>query len=138
MSPETENSDQLPDALVERLRARDRGIPMLTPAVDRALAEAARSQFAARRKPSRDRRLRYPAAAAAALALAALLIVRPFGESVVETRLADDIDGSGSVDILDAFALARERQADPAAISQRRVDELADRIVSLGAVGAVL
>lgn len=133
MKPETEPFDSLPDALVERLRDRERSVAMLTPAVDRAVTEAARAQFAPRReRPAVDRRWQIPAAAAAAVALLALFISRPFDQTGVESpRLADDIDGSGEVDILDAFALARARRDDPAAVSQARIDEITARIVAL-------
>lgn len=140
MNPDTEDLDQLPDAIVARLSARDRKVSMLTPAVDRAIRDAARAQFASRplRRAAR-RHLVYPAAAAAVLVLAALLIVRPFDEADNRAlRLADDVDGSGQVDILDAFALARARAADPRSVSQRRIDELTDRIVSLDDPGAAL
>jgi hypothetical protein len=136
MSQENEQYDQLPDAIVERLRARDRAVPMLTPSADRAVADRARAQFAPR-SPSAPARRRYGpavAAVAAAAALVALFIARPLDDRRAESmRLADDVDGSGQVDILDAFALARARRDDPGAVSQERIDALADRIVSLGA-----
>ena len=140
MSQQTEPLDQLPEALVERLRARDRAISVLTPAVDRAVAAAARAQFAPRRsRAAARRRWYYPAAAAAAAALVALILIRPFDQSAVEQRrLADDVDGSGQVDILDALALARARAADPDSVSQGRIDDLTDRIVSLGGPEGVL
>jgi hypothetical protein len=140
MSSDTEHFDQLPDAIVERLRARERSVAVLTPAVDRTVAEAARTRFAPRRRrPAAARRWQIPAAAAAAVALLALFIARPFDEAGIEIlRLADDVDGSGQVDILDAYALARARRDDPAAVSQSRIDEITDRIVSLDLSEAVL
>jgi hypothetical protein len=133
MSQESPQFDQLPEALVERLKASERAVGMLTPAQDREILEAAREQFAARpARPEIRRRWHIPAAAAAAVALVALFVARPFDQAGVEvTRLADDIDGSGQVDILDAFALARSRAADADSVSQGRIDELTDRIVSL-------
>lgn len=140
MSTEPEQFDQLPEAIVERLRARDTRVSMLTPAADRAIREAARARFAPRRPATAPRRRwLYPAAAAAAVALVALMLSRPFEETqTVAPALADDVDGSGRVDILDAFALARARAADPGAVSQGRIDALTDRIVSLGPTGVVL
>ncbi|MGH7337603.1 MAG: hypothetical protein ACREI7_08500 [Myxococcota bacterium] len=64
---------------------------------------------------------------------------RPLDEVGTDARLAgDDVDGSGRVDILDAFALARARAADPARVAQGEVDALAGRIVSLRPAGTVL
>jgi hypothetical protein len=116
--------EKLPDALVARLERADRFEAIVDPRTDRAVIDGARRYFLAAR-PRRARRpvMRWalPLAAAAAL-LGAVLVLRPFGPQ----RSADDVDGSGRVDILDAFALARS-QAD-----QQKVDALAARIVSLG------
>jgi hypothetical protein len=116
--------EELPDALVARLRRADRSQAIVDPRTDRAVIDDARRYFFAAR-PLRVRkpaiRWALPLAAAAAL-LVAVLVLRPFGLQ----RSADDVDGSGRVDILDAFALARA-QAD-----QESVDALAERIVSLG------
>jgi hypothetical protein len=135
MSQETEPFDQLPDAIVARLKARDQGLALLTPAVDRAVETAAREQFAPRRsRTAAAHGWRYTAAAAAAVALIAVFIAQPFAPDEAELRrLADDVDGSGRVDVLDALALARSRAADPAAVSQSRIDALLAGIVSLDA-----
>lgn len=168
MSQETDIHDRLPDAIVERLRARDRALSMLTPDVDRAVAEMARAQFASqnadapRQQPQRQssqppglpgarprqgaprlavavRRRRLSYAAAAAVALVAFFIVRPFDQNgLAPVPLANDIDGSGRVDILDAFALARTRASDPGSVSDERIDELLRQVVSLGATERVL
>jgi len=116
--------DDLPESLVARLKRTDRALPIVDPRTDRAILDGARRYFVAGR-PRRTAsmptlRWALPLAAAAAL-LVALLFVQPFGPKTS----ADDVDGSGHVDILDAFALARA-QAD-----RDRVDELAARIVSL-------
>lgn len=139
MNQENEQFDQLPDALVERLRRRERTVSILRPDIDRAVIDAARSQFAGRRAPYAQRRswLIPSAAAAAAVVLVALFIVRPL-PTPEPNLLADDVDGSGRVDILDAFALARARTGDPAAVSQARLDELTSQIVSLTDAGATL
>lgn len=135
MSHDTDTPNTLPDALLERLRARDRRVSMLTPQVDRALDAAARAQFAGRRRPAVFAGWRY--AAAAAVVFVALFLLRPFDSGEADRlRLAGDIDGSGQVDVLDVFALARSRAADPASVSQARIDELAARIVSLARVDA--
>lgn len=140
MTQETETFDRLPDEIVARLRARDRNLALLTPAIDRAVDQAAREQFAPRRsRTAAARGWRYTAAAAAAVALIAVFIVQPFAPGDADRRrLADDVDGSGRVDVLDAFALARSRAADPGAVSQSRIDELVARIVSLDAGEATL
>lgn len=133
MTQETEQFDQLPDAIVARLKARDQGLAVLTPAVDRAVETAARKQFAPRRsRTAAAQGWRYTAAAAAAVALIAVFITQPFSPNDADRRrLADDIDGSGRVDVLDAFALARSRANDPGAVSQSRIDALVASIVSL-------
>lgn len=115
--------EDLPDSLVARLKSADRARAVLDPRADRAILDEARRYFlAARSARVKKPALRWalPLAAAAAL-LVALLVVQPFGQK----RSPDDVDGSGRVDILDAFALARS-QAD-----RERVDALAARIVSL-------
>jgi hypothetical protein len=148
MSQDKQTFDQLPETIVARLRARDRAVSQLTPTTDRAVIEAARAQFAGRPStlaPERSRTLRswrYPAAAAAAVALVALLIARPFDNTGVAPQMApqmaNDVDGSGSVDVLDAFALARARAADANAASQARIDELMAEVVALSPSGGVL
>jgi len=115
--------EELPDLLVARLQRADRS-QAIDPRTDRVVIDDARRYFASRPRRARLAVMRWalPLAAAAAL-LIAVLVLRPFGLQ----RAADDVDGSGRVDILDAFALARS-QAD-----QESVDALAARIVSLGA-----
>jgi hypothetical protein len=138
MTQETENFDQLPDAIVERLRARDRSLSVLTPEVDRALRHAAQARFSRRSSRPAARRWFYPVAAAAAAAVIAIIVIRPFeADSGLEVAsvgapfVADDVDASGQVDILDAFALARARADDRNTASQAGIDALASRIVSL-------
>jgi hypothetical protein len=132
MNSKPEQFDQLPDELVARLRARERRVASLTPTVDRAIAAAAEQQFAPRRqRPAVRRRWQVPAAVAAAVALLALFIVSPYRSELTGPELADDIDGSGQVDILDAFVLARARAGDPDSISQERIDRIMNRVVSL-------
>jgi|KBSSwiStaDraftv2_1062776.scaffolds.fasta_scaffold28312_6 hypothetical protein len=116
--------EELPDLLVARLQRADRSQGIVDPRTDRVVIDDARRYFASRPRRARLAVMRWalPLAAAAAL-LIAVLVLRPFGLQ----RAADDVDGSGRVDILDAFALARS-QAD-----QESVDALAARIVSLGA-----
>jgi len=134
MDPTTETPDTLPPAILERLQRLDRAQPIVDPRTDRAVLDAAQAYFRARpQRAARGRRWTVPFAAAATLLLAAILM-RPF---LVDTGVPprDDVDGSGSVDILDVLALARERVArgDRAAITEASIDELAYRIVALDA-----
>jgi hypothetical protein len=115
--------EELPDLLVARLQRADRSQAIVDPRTDRVVIDDARRYFASRPRRARLAVMRWALPLAAAAALLAVLVLRPFGLQ----RAADDVDGSGRVDILDAFALARS-QAD-----QESVDALAARIVSLGA-----
>jgi hypothetical protein len=131
MNPTTEQPDTLPPAIANRLRALDRAQPIVDPRTDRAVLDAASQYFAARPAAARARRSRWalPLGAAAAVLLAAILM-RPL---VFNAPSADDVDGSGRVDVLDVLALARMRAAsgDASGITDARIDELAYRIVAL-------
>ena len=131
MEPTTEQPETLPPAIASRLRRFDRTEAILDPRTDRAVLEAAQSYFATRpaAAPARRSRWAVPLGAAAAVLMAAVL-VRPL---VFHTPSADDVDGSGRVDVLDVLALARMRAAngDASGITEARIDELAYRIVAL-------
>jgi hypothetical protein len=123
-------ADDLPAAIVARLTRADRAVPIVAPRTDEAVVSAARAQFASRPRRAASRRSRWAMSvgAMAAAILLALIVVRPFDT----LRSADDVDGSGRVDILDVFALARQRAAQgDAAATQERIDALAERIVAL-------
>ena len=130
MDPTTEQPEILPAAMISRLRALDRAEPIVDPRTDRAVLEAARAYFDGRPAAARARRSRWavPLGAAAAVLLAAVLM-RP----LVFQPLADDVDRSGSVDVLDVLALARMRAAagDASGVTEARIEELAYRIVAL-------
>ena len=136
MNENDRDNEELPRAIIERLRARDRNVAFLTPRVDAALERSAAEHFAGRAGPvRRSTRWAIPAAVAAAL-LAAVVIFRfdgGFEPEPATVLLADDIDNSGQVDILDAFALARAHVAagDINPAEQRDVAMLAARVVAL-------
>jgi hypothetical protein len=114
--------DELPAPIVARLRAADRAEPIVDLATDRAVLHSAERYFHFRRAPRTAARIkRLVPMAAAAVVLLALLIVQP----VERLRHPDDVDGSGRVDILDAFALARMPDGDEASAA------LAARVVAL-------
>jgi len=127
--------DRLPAAVLARLEAAERPAVCPDPEVDAAVLAEARAYFARRAGATRVRRefrgkpVRWAAyAAAATVVLAALLVVRPV--DFFTTYDPDDVDRSGRVDILDAFALARMRAAGEP-IAETRIDEVATRVVAL-------
>lgn len=138
-----ETDDLLPRAIAARL-AEERSIAILTPAADAAVLAQARAQFSGRR---RRQSWAAPAAIAATIviALTATVMLSQRRAAIIDgpatggasasrdapaaSALADDVDGSGRVDILDAFALARADNDTPE--GQARVAALASRIVSL-------
>lgn len=134
MNTANDRNHELPPAIAERLEAKDRSVSILTPEIDRAVLAQAREHFATRTdvRIAAYRRWVLPAAAAAAVLVALLLFVIPprFGPDVA-IMADDDVDGSGRVDVLDAFALARLRAVDPGRVSEDQIDGLMARIVSL-------
>ena len=132
MNPQPE-SIELPSDVVAGLKRLDKSVAVLTPAVDRHVAEVAAAHFAQRPDTVRPMRSRW----AVAGTLAASLMVGVFlvrVQSDLETaRLANDIDGSGVVDILDAFALAR-MNGELAQASQAEIDALIMNIVALNGI----
>ena len=120
---EQAEDDELPQALIDELRRRDSGVPLLTARVDRAVAERATAHFAGRK--SRYRIGPVPLAAAASLLVAAI-VLSPFVFRHDAAPELTDVDGSGSVDIADVFAIARNGSASPA-----ELDAWARQVVSL-------
>ena len=160
------DSIDLPGDVIEGLARLDGNVTVLTPAVDRRVAEAARAHFADRpqapdrprlahrhqtadRSPRRwpttrrratTRRWAMAGTLAASLTVGLLLVrtqyvVQPELQRAESTSAdmlaAGDIDGSGSVDILDAFALASMGGDGPGALPQSEIDALVSRIVAL-------
>ena len=126
--------EQLPQALVEALRGADTSLAVIDPHTDRRVLAEAREHFAARPERLRPVRTRWAVAAAAAVIVAAFLVVRPLELLQPPRGGADDIDGSGQVDVLDAFALARMSVSDES-IGDREINALLGRIVALDNTG---
>lgn len=105
--------DDIPEALKARFKALDDNLSVITPREDAIVLGAARRQFGGRR-----------VAAWVSGALAASLVIGVL--FLPDAHDGDDVDGSGTVDIVDAMLLARDGA--PAA----RVDQIARRVVSLG------
>ena len=115
--------DQLPEALIDELKRRDRAPDVITSRVDRSVAVALRAHFGAARAP----RWRNPGAWAAAAACAVVAV--GLSTSYLSERggapIYRDVDGSGRIDIADVLALARE------GVPQTELDAFALRIVAL-------
>lgn len=106
----TESRPQPGPSLADDLKELYGAAPPVPPALDDAIIEGARRHETA--PPSGRRRLRLGgAAAAAAVLLGVAMFVQsywrgdPSLDREPEGRVAADIDGSGRVDILDAFRL---------------------------------
>ena len=129
MQPKTE-SIELPNELVEGLKRVDTSIAVLTPAVDRGVFEAAAAHFGERpRGATRPARHWAMVGTLAASLMVGLFLVRM--QSDVEQSLpANDYDGSGVVDILDAFALA-QMNSNLGEATQVEIDALIMQIVAL-------
>lgn len=133
MAPEEEQYEDLPPELIERLKAADRPMPIITAQVDGRIDEMARGHFSTRRKFSR--RMHYAWTAMAATVLLAVFLVQTRVPTVRapadqhEDGLYTDIDRSGRIDIADVLALARAQE--PGKPSQAQLDAFAARIVSL-------
>lgn len=134
MNRETESSE-LPGDLVREMQRLDRSLAVLTPAVDRQVAAAAAAHFRHRRERARPAMRRWAISGALAASLViGVFVIRP--QPGVEREFsAHDLDGSGVVDILDAFALARMNQGSPAE-SQAEIDALIREIVALNGSGS--
>lgn len=104
----------VPPEMVEALRALDTP-PPLPPHVDRLVLVEAERAFAgeARRRQNRFRIQRLAAAAAgiAVFVLVGTLVSRRTRPAPEPPRMPADVDGNGTVDILDAFTLARRIEA---------------------------
>ena len=127
MSTESVSTD-LPGQVVEELKRLDKSVALLTPVVDRRVAKATAAHFKHRPDTARPKKRRWAVAGTLAASLAVGVFLARTQTDMESAMLANDIDGSGVVDILDAFALAR--MSDGAA-SQARIDALIGDIVAL-------
>ena len=132
----------LPDELIQGLARLDKAVAVMSPDADRRIAEAARVHFGERPRRARSagRRWAMAGSLAASVLVASVLVGVLFWRTqtpVEDLRVAsvasvaNDIDGSGVVDILDAFALARMQAADRTPVAQAEIDALSMRIVAL-------
>ncbi len=130
MNPETE-SIELPNDVAEGLKRLDKSVALLTPAVDGRVTDAAAAHFAERPDRRRPARRRWAVAGTLAASLAVGVFLVRMQTGMEQAMLADDFDGSGAVDILDAFALAR---MDEERVAQAQVDALIAEIVALNGI----
>jgi len=121
-------TEELPEALIEALRSADEAVPLITARVDREVLKMARDQFAGR-KPAWRRR---PAWAAVAATILIAIFVVQLDQPMQQVNLS--MQAARPADISDVLKLARERAGDPAA--QVEIDALAMRVVSLSPAGA--
>ena len=132
---------EAPDGLISDLRTLFTPRQAVPPAVDEAVLARARRQMVVRRRRRMVLRWALPPAAAAAVILWFVLgpFLTPGGGRTVT---AQDIDGNGRVNILDALALARNIKSDQVAdqpwdfngdgeINRKDVDTVAMSAVSL-------
>ena len=124
----------LPDELIQGLARLDKAVAVMSPDADRRIAEAARAHFGERPRRARAAGRRWAMAGSLAASLLVGVLFWRAQAPVEDLRVAsvaNDIDGSGIVDILDAFALARMRAADRTPAAQAEIDALSMRIVAL-------
>ena len=127
----------LPDELIQGLARLDKAVAVLSPDADRRIAEAARAHFGERPRRARSAGRRWAMAGSLAASLLVGVLFWRAQTPVEDLRVAsvanvaNDIDGSGVVDILDAFALARMGAADRTPAAQAAIDALSMRIVAL-------
>lgn len=137
--PSAEEEIDLPEELAQELARLDGSVAVMSPEADRRIAEAAREHFGTRPRRARPAGFRWAMAGSlAASLLVGVLLWRtytPMGPADLRVAtvasMPDDVDGSGAVDILDAFALARMARADRAPAAQTKVDALVMSIVAL-------
>jgi hypothetical protein len=132
IAPEKEQFEDLPQSLIEEIKAADRRMPLITARVDRDISRRAQAHFSKHRQPAWKSR---PAWAAIAAMVLVAVLVTPFQDASPpdQSTVYADIDQSGRIDIADVLALARERQSGQG--KQAELDAFAMRIVSLKSTG---
>jgi hypothetical protein len=107
-----ESESALPDAFRSAMRSRYGPVPEVPPEIDRAILADARQHLLTNAPIIKRRRFNAwkVAAFASTMATAAVLFLAFSPRSVDGPResVAQDLDGNGRVDILDAFVMARE------------------------------
>lgn len=140
---ELDDLPELPSGLASELKNRYGPVPEIPEAIDRAiLADAQRHLFQTipvRAKSNRRWRLAVIGSSVAAACM--LLFALNRQEPQQPASVARDLDGNGRVDILDAFAIAREIQHGrnqpefdingDGRLTQADVNEIAQRAVTL-------
>lgn len=129
MKTETE-SIELPGEVVEGLKRIDKSVAVLTPAVDRRVNEAAAAHFGERPQHVAWLPRRWAITGTLAASLMVGLFLLRMQTDIEQSLPANDFDGSGVLDILDAFALAR-MNGDLGEATQDEIDALVLQIVSL-------
>ncbi len=132
MEQENKQFDDLPQSLIDELKARESSVPLITARADRQVVSAAKTHFSLRREPAWKSR---PAWAAIAATILVAMLVTQMGDPVApqQNSLYADIDRSGQIDIADVLALARA--GDTKQFTQAELDTFAMRIVSLSSGG---
>ena len=132
MNPDPE-SIELPSDVVKGLKRLDTSVAVLTPAVDRRVSKAASAHFAQRPDSTRPAARPWALAGTLAASLAVGVFLARMQGELEPALLANDIDGSGVVDILDAFALARVNGGS-GETPQAEIDALIMDIVALNGI----
>ena len=128
--PSGDEHVDLPDELILGLKRVDKVVALVSPDADRRVAEAARAHFRQRPRRARTAGLRWAMAGSLAASLLVGVLFWRTQTPMEPIRVAsvapvpNDIDGSGAVDILDAFALARRAREERVSAARAKTDSL--------------
>ena len=140
-----ESESALPDAFRSAMKSRYRPVADVPSEIDRAILADARRHLSTGISPLKRRRFSAwkVAALASTMATAAVLFLALSPNSVdgPQESVAQDLDGNGRVDILDAFVMAREIRSGrgqsthdvngDGQLDQTDINEIAQRAVML-------